>query len=271
MDHGGHAGLAASSAALVLLLVVLPSLGLAAYLFGAGREQRAQGWSPWRTAAFAAGVGLICAAMLPPVAPWAHGDLRGHMVQHLLLGMFAPIGLALGAPGTLLLRQVPVATARAITALLATPPLRILIHPITAALLDIGGMYVLYLTPLYALSQGNGAVHVLLHVHFVLSGYLFTWSIAGPDPAPHRPGMGLRLAVLFLATAAHAMLGKIMYGYGYPRGVAASRAEVEAAAQWMYYGGDLAELLLAAAFFALWFRRRAGLPELLAGRATAAN
>lgn len=204
--------------------------------------------------------------MSPPVSDWAHHDLRGHMVQHLLLGMFAPLGLALGAPGTLLLRNVPVRVARGIVAFLGKLPVRFLIHPITAALLDIGGMYVLYLTPLYALSLSDPLVHVLLHVHFVISGYLFTWVIAGPDPAPHRPGMLMRLAVLFLATAAHANLGKIMYGFGYPRGTIADLGEIQAAAQWMYYGGDLAELLLTIAFFAMWFRSR-HLPEPLAGRA----
>src|SRR5690606_31035015 len=102
------------------------------------------------------------------------------------------------------------------------------------------------------------------HVHFLLSGYLFTWSIAGPDPAPHRPGMPMRLIVVFLATAAHAVLGKIMYGYGYPRGIAADPTELRAAAQWMYYGGDLAEFLLIIAFFALWFGRRNALPLVFA-------
>ena len=63
-----------------------------------------------------------------------------------------------------------------------------------------------------------------------------------------------RLAVLFLATATHATLGKLMYAYGWPRGTPHTLAEIEAAAQWMYYGGDLAEILLAIAFFFLWFR-----------------
>ena len=116
-------------------------------------------------------------------------------------------------------------------------------------------MYVLYLTPLYALSLERMWLHVLLHVHFVLAGTLFVWSIAGPDPAPHRPSRPVRLAVLFAATAAHALLAKIMYGYGYPRGTGAGVEEIRAAAKWMYYGGDLAELALAALFFAGWLRR----------------
>jgi putative membrane protein len=53
-----------------------------------------------------------------------------------------------------------------------------------------------------------------------------------------------------------------MYAYGYPRGKPHDHGEIQAAAQLMYYGGDLAELLLSVAFFAAWFRianrRRSG-------------
>lgn len=249
-----HAG--AASAALFILLTLSPAVILTVYVVAAWHERRTSTWSGWRIGSFAAGIALILAAMSAPLSAWAHHDLRGHMVQHLLLGMFAPLALTLGAPGTLLLRNLAVPRARALVAFLGRPPIRVFTHPITAALLDIGGMYVLYLTPLYTVSMNNPALHVFLHLHFVISGYLFTWAIAGPDPAPHRPGMMMRLGVLFLATAAHANLAKIMYGYGYPRGTAADLSEIQAAAQWMYYGGDLAELLLTIAFFSMWFHRR---------------
>ncbi len=36
--------------------------------------------------------------MLPPIAPFAHTDFRGHMAQHMLIGMYAPLALVLGAP-----------------------------------------------------------------------------------------------------------------------------------------------------------------------------
>lgn len=235
--------------------IVLVAILSAAYAFAAHSQgRRGQPWSPWRRAAFAGGAALLAIALLPPVMAWAHGSLKGHMVQHLLMGMFAPLGLVLGAPGTLLLRSVPVRAARRIMAFLAAGPVRLLVHPFTALILDIGGMYLLYLTPLYALSLADPMVHALVHVHFVISGYLFTWSIAGPDPAPHRPGRGTRLAALFVATAAHAILGKLMYGYGFPRGTNYDPEEIQAAAQLMYYGGDMAEMLLAAAFFSAWLR-----------------
>ena len=260
MAHMAHHGSMGGSTAMFVLLVILPVAVLFIYFLAAARIRKTSRWSNWRIASFTTGVVLIVTAMLPPLSDWAHRDLRGHMVQHLFLGMFGPLGLVFGAPGTLLLRNAHATVTRRIMAFFKARPIRFLIHPFTAALLDIGGMYVLYLTPFYALSMSHPALFVFLHLHFVISGYLFTWSIAGPDPAPRRPGMIMRLVVVFLATAAHATLGKLMYGYGYPQGTSASLAEIQSAAQWMYYGGDLAELLLIFAFFAMWFRRRATLP-----------
>ena len=256
------------SAALFILLVIMPALLLCFYLLAAVRIRRTARWSAWRIASFSAGILLIVASMLPPLADWAHHDLRGHMLLHLFLGMFGPLGLVFGAPGSLLLRSVSAQTARSIMNILRTRPMRFLIHPVTAAFLDIGGMYLLYLTPFYTLSMHSPALFVLLHLHFVLSGYLFTWSVAGPDPAPHRPSRSIRLMVIFLATAAHAILGKLMYGYGYPHGTSASPEEIQAAAQWMYYGGDVAEFCIIIGFFAAWFRQRSTLPEALVGKST---
>lgn len=250
--HDHHAHAVADPWIMATLFLALPMAALVAYVVAWRRDR---GWSGWRTLSFGVGIGVVMAATSPAMQGWGHRDLQGHMIQHLMLGMFAPLGLVLGAPATLLLRHVSVRTGRGIVAALGWRPVRVLLHPVTAALLDIGGMYVLYLTPLFAAAMADPALHVLLHVHFLLAGYLFTWSIAGPDPAPHRPGLRVRLVVLFLATAAHATLGKLMYGHGYPRGTGTDLTELRHAALWMYYGGDLAEAWLAVAFFAIWFRR----------------
>lgn len=78
----------------------------------ARRRNPALGWSGWRTAGFTAGLVLVAAALLPPIASLAHTDFRGHMIQHLLIGMYAPLALVLAAPVTLLLRTLPAARAR---------------------------------------------------------------------------------------------------------------------------------------------------------------
>lgn len=261
-----EAHLQALTGAFVLLLLVL-TVWFAYLLAVCWQWWRRSGWRPWRLLSFSAGCALLVAALAPPVMSWGHADLRGHMAQHLALGMFAPIALMLGKPVTLLLRSVPVGTARGISMVLGSPAGRLLTHPVTALLLDVGGLYLLYFTPLYLLSLSSPTVHVLLHLHFILAGYLFCWAIAGPDPAPRRAGLQIRLAALFLATAAHSILGKLMYGYGYPRGAGHELAEIEAAAQLMYYGGNIAELTLALLFFTAWFRRDAQQKLTLAGTA----
>ena len=237
----------------VALAVV--AAGLGAYLAGvrAGRR-RGRGWPGGRTAAFALGALAVAACVAPPVMHAAHGDLRVHMVQHVVLAMLAPVGLVLGAPVTVALRALRVGPARRVARALGSAPVRAVSHPAVALGLNVGGMAALYATPLYAAIHGSSALHAAVHVHVLAAGCLFTWAVlAGPDPAPHAAGMGTRLGVLFAAIAAHAVLSKLMFARLWPAGVADAR-EVQAAAQIMYYGGDLAEALLLAVLLAAWVR-----------------
>jgi putative membrane protein len=210
---------------------------------------RAAGWSRWRAAAFLTGCAVLLAGLAVPVH-----DTTGHVTQHLLVAMVAPLGLVLGAPVTLLLRTLPVPAARRLTRLLRSRPLRLLTHPVTALTLTVGGLAALYFTPLYGRMLAGGTLHDLVTLHFVLSGALFAWVIAGPDPAPHRPPVRTRLVVLGVAIAAHATFAQLLYAGLYVQ-VPATAADRQAAATLMYYGGDLAELLLA---FALLQSRAAG-------------
>lgn len=140
--------------------------------------------------------------------------------------------------------------------------LHVLSHVITAVVLSAGGLYVLYLTPLYALSTRSEVVHHLTHLHFLLAGYLFVWAMVGLDPAPRRPGMAVRLAVLVAAGGAHGVRAKLLYSRAasLPASSGHGAAANEAAAQWMYYGGHVADLLLLVALFAAWYRRTGRAP-----------
>lgn len=95
------------------------------------------------------------------------------------------------------------------------------------------------------------AAHWLLHAHFLLSGCLFAYVIAGPDPAPSRPTVRARLVYLGVAIATHAVISQLMYG-GFWVDIHASIPQVQEGAEIMYYGGDIAELLLAVALVATW-------------------
>lgn len=203
----------------------------------------------------AAGV-LVAAVLLPPFSHWAHHDLRGHMLQHLVLGMFAPILIVMAAPGRMLLRRLAVPTARRVTRVLRSRAVAWLTHPVTALTLDVGVLYLLLLTPLFAAAHASPALGGLVHFHFLAAGTLFTWSIIGRDPTPHRAPFTVRLAALFVAIAAHGSLAKIMYAGGWPRGTHHTLQEVRAAAELMYWGGTVAEAVVAVVLYAGWYSVR---------------
>ncbi|WP_346796019.1 cytochrome c oxidase assembly protein [Halomonas sp. Bachu 37] len=252
---------------LPLVLVTLLTLTYLAAAYA--QRTTAAGWSLWRCGFLVLGSVLLAVAVLPSMMTWAHHDLRGHMVAHLLIGMLAPMVWVLAAPVTLLLRALPQAGGRRVAALLQSRPIRFVSHPVSALSLNIGGMYVLYLTPLYAASLDNQALHYWLHLHFLVAGYLFCWAIlAEPDASPHRLSLRFRLGILFIAIAAHSLLGKLMYGYLWPRDTGNGVEEIRFAAQLMYYGGDLAELLLAVVLLSLWLRKPIDRREALLSSAT---
>ncbi|MFG2359262.1 cytochrome c oxidase assembly protein [Streptomyces sp. NPDC048521] len=238
--------------------ILLPALALSACAVGyvvlahrARRRNPVRALSPWRGVGFLTGLALLSVALLPPVASLAHSDFRGHMAQHMLIGMYAPLALVLGAPVTLLLRALPAPGARRLTALLHSRPARFLAHPAVALLLSTGSLAPLYFTPLLTVAMAHPAGHRLLLAHFLLSGCLFAHAIAGPDPAPRRLGVRARLIFLGCAIAAHSVMAQLMYG-GFWVDVHAPVPEVQGGAEIMYYGGDIAELLLAAALVATW-------------------
>jgi putative membrane protein len=205
-----------------------------AYATAVGRlRRRGIDWPASRSLFWHAGLATAAAAGLGH-----HHDVRAHVSAHLLLGMAAPILLVLARPVTLLLRVLPAPRARRVTRFLRTPPVRVLTHPVTAAALDVGGLWLLYTTDLYAPALANPT---LMGLHMLLAGWLFTASIIGRDPMPHRPGPRTRGAVLLAFVAAHGILAKHLYGHP-PVGVPA--ADAQAGAQFMYYGGDLLHLIV---------------------------
>jgi putative membrane protein len=233
-----------------------PWLGMLAalallYVIARFRQPGAKPWSGARAACWYAGLLVAGIALVGPLAERAHADFAFHMWVHLLLGMLAPVLLVLGAPVTLALRALPVTWARRSVRVLASPPLATLAHPVTAAVLNVGGLAVLYLTGLYAAMHDHAVIHVLVHGHVLFAGYLFTAAIAGIDPVAHRPSFAYRAVVLVVALGAHAVLAKWLYAHP-PAGVPV--ADARAGSLLMYYGGDAVHLILITLFCAQWYR-----------------
>ncbi|MBA8962414.1 putative membrane protein [Rhodococcus percolatus] len=235
----------------VVPLLLIAAVAAVYLVLALQRRREPRGWSIWRTTSFLTGIALLVLAVTPALSPYPVGDFRGHMHQHLLLGMYAPLGLVLGAPITLILRSISPAHGRLIGRVLRSRAAHFLAHPIVALILSVGGLAALYFTPLYAATTTNEALHLLVHAHFLLASYLFAWVIAGPDPAPHRPSVPVRLVVLGVAIAGHAVISQLMYAGLFVQ-IPVPPNQRQGAGELMYYGGDIAELLLALALLLTW-------------------
>jgi putative membrane protein len=235
-------------AAMPLLFVAALTLVYGAL---AARQRSRAGWNGWRAASFAAGSVVLALGLAPAYLPFAAGDLRRHMLQHLAIGMLAPIGWVMGAPMTLLLRSIPAAPARAMMRVLRGRVLRVIASPAAALLLEMGGMAALYFTPLYAQLTASPIGHYAMHVHFLAAGCLYCWVTAGPDPVPHRPSVGWRIIVLGIAIVSHSVIAQLLYA-GMGVAVSAPPEQLRQGAELMYYGGDIAEILLACALVTTW-------------------
>ena len=247
--HSGHHAQIALSASLWL---AVPFIVLLLLYIGAAihSSRRFSSWPVYRTALWTAGVFCSLAAVVGPLAEKAQVNFAVHMIGHLLLGMLGPLLMALAAPMALILRTLPVQQARVLARLLQIRPLRFVMNPATGFVLNIGGLWLLYTTNLYALMHESLFVHVLVHAHVFLAGYVFTASILCIDPAPYRKHFPFRAAVLGLALAGHSILSKFLYAHP-PAGVSAVQAET--GSMLMYYGGDAVDLVLILLFCSQWY------------------
>lgn len=215
------------------------------------RWQRLRRW-PWqRTISFIAGVLLAATAVIGPLARQSHSDFTAHMMGHLFLGMLAPLLIALAAPMTLLLRTLNVHTARKLSRLLQCHPIQFFTHPVVASVLNIGGLWLLYTTSLYTAMHTNLLLHIFVHMHVFIAGYLFTISLLYIEPVSHRFSFQFRTIVFILALAGHGILSKFIYAYP-PEGVPVAQAR--SGALLMYYGGDAVDLLLIFILFKHWYQ-----------------
>lgn len=127
----------------------------------------------------------------------------------------------------------------------------VIAHPLTAAALSVGSLWILYRTPVFEAMTNSALLHHALLVHFLGAGYLFTSSIVRADPSTHRASIRVRAVVLVAAIAAHATLAKLIYAQP-PGGVPV--AEARDGAMLMYYGGDAIEVGVIVLLCAEWYR-----------------
>lgn len=173
-------------------------------------RRRGDAWSLWRLASWL--VGLAMLTWITQGAPAVYGMVlfSGHMVEHMTLVLLVPLPLTFGAPVTLALRALTPRTDGSrgprewLRALVESRWMRLMAHPIVAAVNFAGSMVLFYYSPLFAFSLSNHAGHLWMLVHFTVAGYLFANSLFGIDPGPQRSPYPMRVVVLFATMAFHA-------------------------------------------------------------------
>jgi putative membrane protein len=196
------------SPALDVAAMVLTLAAAAAYLVGVQRlAAKGRVWSRTRTATFLGGCAVIAVATQSGVARYDTVLFSLHVVQHVLLGMVAPVLIVAGAPLTLALQAGRPVSTNVLRHALRHPLVKALTHPLFAAVLFTGTPFVLYLTPLYEATLRNGVLHAWLHVHFVAAGCLWAAAVLAVDPQPVRLPHAARLGMVALTVPGHALLG----------------------------------------------------------------
>jgi len=192
----------------------------ALYLAGMLRlRRRGDHWPPGRTVSWLLGCLTLLFVSSSGVGRYMPAMFSMHMAAHMLLSMLVPILLVLGGPVGLALRALPAAgrgdppgMREWLLAALHSRLSKILTNPVVATALFVAGFYGLYLGGLFDAAVGSHIGHVLMNVHFLVSGYLFYWVVIGVDPTPRPIPPIAKLGVVFASLPLHAFFGVVLMG-----------------------------------------------------------
>ena len=184
------------------------------YLAGVMRlRRRGDAWPIGRTIAWIAGVLALLWVTNGGINVYEKYLFSSHMLAHMLLTMAVPVLLVPGAPVTLALRAIKKRTDGSrggrewILLVVHSKIAAFLTHPITAAVLFAGSLWVFYYSPLFSWATTDHIGHEWMIIHFLITGYLFVQSLIGIDPVPYRFPYPMRLVLLLATMAFHAFFG----------------------------------------------------------------
>jgi putative copper resistance protein D len=210
-------------------------------------------WPGARTASWLVGEFFLALGLLSGIA--AHDEMFTiHTVQHILIGMVAPLFFALSAPMTLLLQASSRRVQTGLLKILHSAVFKVFAHPITAWALYGTALFALYFTSLYAITLENDTVHNFVHVGLILAGCMFWWPVVGLDPMPFRLNYAAKMAYLFLAMPFHTILGLALQSQTTPIAPGTSLAALHAGGGLMWVSGEAVGLIGVVVVFVQWLR-----------------
>lgn len=159
----------------------------------------------WRIVSYFAGLLLILAAFLSPLAHIGGELVLAHMIQHLVIGDIAALLIVLGLTRSIL---------QPILAIKLFDRLQVLALPMIALPLWIANLYFWHIPALYNETLSSEPLHALQHTCFVGFGILMWMPVVGPLPVPKWFGGGAQVGYTVVARLAGAGLGNIMMWSG---------------------------------------------------------
>lgn len=179
-------------------------------------RRRGDHWPVWQLICWTLGWAVFVYSMCG--APGVYGRIlfSWHMIMHMTIAMLVPLLLVPAAPITLALRALPARADKTLgprevlLAVVHSRYLRVIANPVVAAVIFFFSLATFYFTPLFYYALATHTGHILMTVHFLLSGYLFTWVLVGTDPGPRKWPPLFLLVILFATISFHAFLGVII-------------------------------------------------------------
>jgi putative copper resistance protein D len=199
------------------LSLAVVAVGL--YVAGVLRlRRRGDAWPVHRTLVWVLGWAVFVYATSG--APGVYGRVlfSMHMVMHMVVAMLVPLLLVPAAPILLALRALPSRPDKTwgprevVLQVVQSRLLKVVANPVVAAALFFFSLAIFYYSPLFELALRTHTGHVLMVLHFLLTGYLFTWVLIGIDPGPKKWPPIMLLVVLFATMSFHAFFGVVMTG-----------------------------------------------------------
>jgi putative copper resistance protein D len=196
---------------------MLVGLGSALYIAGiVALRRRGDTWSPLRTLSWFVGLAIAGWATFGGLGTYANVLFSAHMAAHMVIGMIVPVFLVIGAPLNLALRALPGSDVpggqgprQMLSGLLRSRFVRLVSHPIFAAVMFVGGLYVIYFTGLFTWLMENHLGHAFMEIHFLIAGMVYYEVLIGTSPINRISYLG-RLLVLLAITPFHAFFGITM-------------------------------------------------------------
>jgi cytochrome c oxidase assembly factor CtaG/putative copper export protein len=190
----------------------------ALYAAGVRRlRRRGDAWPTGRTVAWLLGCLALLFVTSSGMGRYMPAMFSMHMAAHMMLSMLVPVLLVLGGPVGLALRALPAAgrgdppgMREWILAALHSRLSKVLTNPLVATALFVAGFYGLYLGGLFDAAVGSHVGHLVMNLHFLLSGYLFYWVVLGVDPTPRPIPPIAKVGVVFASLPLHAFFAIVL-------------------------------------------------------------